>query len=258
MEDPKGPSIASVDLIGLDGATGKVTSRLPLPTSKSMYPGKTVVREPMMLPMLIEDDGTAALAINTVTNDQILGRVRSDLRLLRVSPSGAAVWQTIREYDDDWASANGYVPGELTQNGEGALLVRWFERDPDFSHALVTRTRVLPWESTVGIDAIDGLGNGYGVAREGHVVRLDVTTGRAIGDPIRAGKNVRALWPRAEGGVAVRDSDGNLRHYDADGALLKTVQTPANGYGPWRFVTAGRDVVETDGLNVVAFRIDDR
>jgi hypothetical protein len=92
----------------------------------------------------------------------VLKRFRADLKLLRVSPGGAAAWQTIREYEGDGERTT-YTPRALTENGEGALLVTWFERDPGLSHALATRTRVLPWELDVVISAVDGMGNGYGV-----------------------------------------------------------------------------------------------
>ena len=176
-----------MDLIGLDGATGKVTSRLPLPTSKTTTSEHASVDDPMISPMVVEDDGTAAVAIATISRDMVLQRMRADLKLLRISPGGTVTWQTIREHEREGAWSDGYTPRNLTPNRRGALLLTWFERDPGLSHALATRTRVLEWELDVMIGAIDGHGDGYGVTAEGDVVRVDVTTGRQIGATIHVG-----------------------------------------------------------------------
>jgi hypothetical protein len=257
MTRPKDLGIAALDLIGLDGATGKVTSRLPLPTSKVTTSENAWIDEPTISPMVIEDDGTAAVAIGTVSTDAVLQRVRTDLRLLRISPSGTATWQMIREHEREGAWSDRYIPQALTPNGQGALLVTWFERDPGLSHALATRTRVLAWELDVIISAIDGLGDGYGVTTEGDVVRVDVTTGRQVGAMIHVGKGTRVLSGRPEGGVVVRDGTGHVRHYAIDGTLLKRLQTPSDGQHPWRLEMIGNDFIETEGTNIVAFRVED-
>ena len=206
----KDPGITALDLIGLDGATGKVTSRLPLPTSKTTTSEKAWVDDPMISPMVLEDDGTAAVAIGTISRDMVLQRMRADLKLLRISPSGAATWQMIREHEREGAWSDSYHPRNLTANRRGALLLTWFERDPGLSHALATRTRVLEWELDVMISAIDGQGDGYGVTAEGNVVRVDVTTGRQIGATIHVGRGTRVLSGLPDGGVVVRDGTGHV------------------------------------------------
>jgi hypothetical protein len=143
MIDGKDRGITALDLIGLDGATGKVTSRLPLPTSKTTTSESTWVHEPMISPMVLEDDGTAAVAVGTISRDMVRQRMRADLKLLRISPSGTATWQMIREHEREGAWSEGYSPRNLTANRQGALLLTWFEKDPGLSHALATRTRVL-------------------------------------------------------------------------------------------------------------------
>jgi hypothetical protein len=89
------------------------------------------------------------------------------------------------------------------------------------------------------------------------VVRFDVTTGSPIGAVIEAGEGARVLSGRPGGGVVVRDGAGEVRHYDVDGALLKTVRTPSDGQHPWPPVIAGENLIEADGGNIVAFRIGD-
>ena len=253
----KAPGITAFDLIGLDGATGKVTSRLPLPTSKTTTSEQVSVDDPMISPMVIEDDGTAAVAIATLSRNMVLERMRADLKLLRISPGGTATWQMIREDEREGAWSDGYRPRNLTANRRGALLLTWFERDPGLAHALATRARVLEWELDVMIGAIDGQGDGYGVIAEGDVVRVDVTTGRQIGATIHVGPGTRVHSGLPDGGVVVRDGTGQIRHYDMDGTLLKSLQTPSNGQHPWRLAMIADDFVETDGTSILAFDIED-
>jgi hypothetical protein len=257
MSDRKDRWITALDLIGLDGATGKVTSRLPLPTSKTTTPENAWAHDPMISPMVLEEDGTAAVAIGTIARDMVLQRMRADLKLLRISPSGTATWQMIREHEREGAWSDSYDPRNLTANRRGALLLTWFERDPGLSHALATRTRVSEWELDVMIGAIDGQGDGYGVTAEGNVVRVDVTTGRQIGAAIHVGPRTRVLSGRPEGGVVVRDETGHVRHYSTDGTLLKRVQTPSDGQHPWQLAIIGNDFIETDGARILAFHIED-
>jgi hypothetical protein len=133
-----GPRITALDLIGLDGATGKLTSRLPLPTSRTTTSENTWVADPMISPMVLEADGTAAVAIGTLSRDVVHQRMRADLKLLRISPSGTATWQMIREHEREGAWSSSYNPRNLTANRRGGLLLSWFERDPGLFHALVT------------------------------------------------------------------------------------------------------------------------
>ena len=254
----RGLTVTAVDLIGLDGATGQVTSRLPLPISTTTTPEKVRGDDPMISPMVLEEDGTAAVAIGTIARDMVLQRMRAELKLLRISPSGTATWQMIREHEREGAWSNGYNPRNLTANRRGALLVTWFERDPGLSHALATRTRVLPWELDVMIGAIDGQGDGYGVTAAGDVVRVDVTTGRQIGATIHVGPRTRVLSGLPDGGVVVRDETGHVRHYSMDGTLLKRLQTPSDGQHPWRLAMIGNDFIETEGANIFAFHVEDR
>jgi hypothetical protein len=254
---PKAPWIAAVDLIGLDSTTGKVTSRLPLPISKVTTSESTWFNEPEISPMVIEDDGTAAVAIGTKSTDAVHKRARAELKLLRISPSGAATWQTIREHEHDGDYTHEYNPRALTPNGQGALLVSWFERDPGLGHALATRTHVSEWEIDLIFSAIDSQGDGYGVNADGDVVRVDVTTGRQVGAAMPVGKGATVLSGRPEGGVVVRDGAGDVRHYDSDGRLLSKLPTHSDGQHPWRLATIGKDFVETEGANVFAFRIED-
>jgi len=187
----------------------------------------------------------------------VLQRMRADLKLLRISPSGTATWQMIREHEREGAWSDSYDPKNLTANRQGALLLTWFERDPGLSHALATRTRVLEWELDVMIDAIDGQRNGYGVTAEGNVVRVDVTTGRQIGATMHVGPRTRVLSGLPEGGVVVRDETGHVRHYSMDGTLLKKLQTPSDGQHPWRLAMIGNDFIETDGTRILAFHVED-
>jgi outer membrane protein assembly factor BamB len=257
MSDAKDREITALDLIGLDGATGQVTSRLPLPISKTRTPEHVSGRVPMISPMVLEDDGTAAVAIGTISMDLVLHRMRDGLKLLRISPSGAATWQTNLDHEGEGAWSNGYDPKNLTTNQRGALLVTWFERDPGWSHALATRTRVLEWELDVMITAIDGRGDGYGVTAEGNVVRVDLTTGKPIGATIHVGKGTRVLSGLPEGGVVVRDATGNIRHYDVDGTLLKKLKTPSDGQHPWRLEMIGNNFIEFHSSIVLAFDVED-
>jgi len=257
MIDRKDWVITAFDLIGLDGASGKVTSRLPLPTSKTTSPEKVSVDLPTISPMVLEEDGTAAVAIGTFASDVVRQRKRADLKLLRISPGGTATWQMIREQEREGAWSAGYSARILTANRRGALLITWFERDPGLSHALATRTRVLEWALDVMIDAIDGQGNGYGVTAEGNVVRVDVTTGRQIGAAIHVGPKTRVLSGLPEGGIVVRDETGHVRHYSTDGTLLKEVQTPSDGQHPWKLAIIGNDFIETNGATILAFHVED-
>ena len=49
----------------------------------------------MISPMVLEEDGTAAVTIGTIARDVVLQRMRADLKLLRISPSGTATWDRI-------------------------------------------------------------------------------------------------------------------------------------------------------------------
>lgn len=56
MSHRETPGITALDLIGLDGATGKVTSRLPLPTSRTTTSENAWADDPMISPMVKSPD----------------------------------------------------------------------------------------------------------------------------------------------------------------------------------------------------------
>jgi hypothetical protein len=255
---PTTTQVATLELIGLDGVTGKVTSRLPLPLSRQIYEGKDWNLEPLLSPMVIDEDGTAALAIATTTEDAATARVTAALKLLRLSPNGTAAWQTIQEREDAPRVFSGYSPVALMSNGQGALQVVWSPRIAStWSYALATKTKVTTWESSFMLHAIDGRGHGYSVTPQRDVVRLDVTTGATIGAAIRIGDNVGVrMLSGLPGGVIVRDDKGRLHEYDSEGTLLRTLPMPSHGRDPWRPMLLGDHLVETEGANVWVYRID--
>jgi hypothetical protein len=161
----------------LDGATGAVKGRVPLPrtTRRSSQPhGRTDYQfeTPAGAPS-VGEDGAAYLQVYSTASEEetadysVYGYVsRARLELLRIEPTGAytvtPLWQC--ESSETLDCMQGVEPGAVVPDGIGGVLAQW-TRDSESAHVTrvvgsTTTEHVLPSLETT-IDSVGQDGNVY-------------------------------------------------------------------------------------------------
>lgn len=247
-------AIDAMDLIGIDGTTGVVTHRVPMPTTH--YVTTNHLQYPPRLSNIVTmEDDTVAVLLSTWFADEASATSSSELSVMRLPTGGAATRQSIRSRPDDLYE---YYPIDIMPHGDN-LLIRWsdFEAGGDCIRAKVSNAGVVEWGlSPYGVSFVDGLGYGYEERNEG-IVRIDLSTGAVLWTAGGLADELRVLSTRNSGGVVALDSDGKVRRYDELGVRLDFPGESGAVVADSLPQPVGDELLAVDSTNMTAYAAPD-